>query len=94
MALDFIWLDSGDSGKISLSNGGYSFIYPAIEVLKAKTGIYIDQYSDTRLSPQHAALLVSNIKIKPADVTSELSALIKMLSTAGDKSWWILVQGD
>lgn len=94
MALDFIWLDSGNSEKVSLSNGGYSLIYPAIEVLKAKTGIYIDQYSDTRRSPQHAALLLRNIKIKPADVTSELSALIKMLSTAGEKSWWILVQGD
>lgn len=94
MALDFIWLDSSNSEKVSLLNGGYSLIYPAIEVLKAQTGIYVDHYSDTRLSPQHAALLVSNIKIKPADATSEFSALIKMLGTAGEKSWWILVQGD
>ncbi|OQP59758.1 hypothetical protein A3860_36375 [Niastella vici] len=40
----------------------YSSLAVPIEILKKKTGIFIDEYGNTRLTHQHALLLIQLIK--------------------------------
>ena len=56
-----------------------------------KTGIYIDPYSDTRISPEHAKLLANSIGNSKS---SKIAKLVAMLNKAGEKSKWIIVLGN
>jgi len=40
----------------------YSALTVPVEILEKKTGVYIDEYGNTRLTHQHALLLVQIIK--------------------------------
>jgi len=95
MSVDFTWLDK-QSGidKVSLSESDFEILAPALSVLKAKTGLQIDPYSDTRVGPSHASLLLEQIKSNHLDKGIQLYKLVEMLMNSVKKSRWILVIGD
>jgi len=73
---ELVVLNDDDFAKLSL----------AFTNLEKKSGVFIDPYADTRLSPDHAAILLSNIKSN--------KALMDMLKVSVSNSKWILVIGD
>ncbi len=95
MSLELKWLDVKHSKeKILLNNSALLKIGTVLSELEKKSGLHIDPYSDIRLSPDHASLLLSLIKDNGLAELIDLQKLIEMLMTSVDKSWWILVIGD
>lgn len=95
MSIDFTWLDKQNGpDKVTLTDSSFKRIEKALNKLKEKTGLFVDPYSDTRISPDHAQLLQTLIIDSCSERTDELEALEDMLRKSAEKSWWILVEGD
>ena len=94
MGVDFVWMDKDLGGNtVTLEHQDFEPISDAISVLERKTGTLVDEYKDTRLSPDHAGILRDNIK--PKNASSEaVQQFVEMLSSAVERQRWILVIGD
>ncbi|SNZ19418.1 hypothetical protein [Cohaesibacter gelatinilyticus] len=86
MAVLFRWLDHSENYSICLDDAEFDSVAPAFDVLREKTGVYIDPYGYSRLSPDHAAIVLANFK---AD-----TPLSEMLKTCISEDKWIFVEGD
>lgn len=95
MSIDFTWLDKQNGSEtVTLTDVGFNKIERALNELRGKTGLYIDPYSDTRVSPDHAKLLWTLIISDCSEMTGELEGLGEMLRKSFEESRWILVLGD
>jgi hypothetical protein len=94
MGLDFAWLDdrSGRS-DLSLSYEDWSRIRNELLFLKQKTGVWLDPYSNTRLSPDHARLLRDALQAR-TEKSEGVQELILKLDDAVKQSRWMLIIGD
>jgi hypothetical protein len=95
MSIEFTWLDKQNGPeKIALTDAGYNKIEKALGKLQEKTGLFIDPYSDTRVSPEHSQLLQRLLIDEHVDKADDLLHLRDMLRQSSENSWWILVVGD
>ncbi len=94
MGIDVSWLGKVNEASIlTLELSDYSEISPAIQVLEHKTGVSIDPYGDTRLSPSHASILALEIrKLKPKQ--QDILCLLAALETSVSTDDWLLFIGD
>lgn len=95
MGVDFSWLDEKNGEQfVSLNDRQFNQLEAPLSELLSKSGIVIDRYGRTRLSPDHARLILEVIDKDNLDVRESLPDFIKMLKIATEYSWWILVEGD
>lgn len=95
MSVIFTWLDGGDnSKKVFIDDDDYQLLNDAFTELESKSGVFVDQYSDTRLSPDHACILVKKISDLKTSPSSAILDLLEMLKSSVENSQWILILGD
>ena len=73
----------------SLDN--YDLFEPGFEFLRSKTGVYIDEYGDARLYPEHQRLL---LKYWKDDKSERVRSFASFLSRAIDENEVLLFIGD
>lgn len=86
MGVSFQWLGEKDGYSICLDDSEFAELQPAFNDLWEKTGILIDGYSDCRLSPDHANILLPNIQMN--------KRLTNMFRICVSESKWIFIVGD
>lgn len=95
MSLEFGWLiNENGSESIVLEDSSVEKLSHAFDELKSKTGLKIDWYGDTRISPGHARLLCEYICEQNLLKSKDLDRLYRVLEKAVKESRWILVVGD
>ncbi len=95
MGVEFSWITAEkDATKVILDDESFFIIRPALEELEKKTGVKIDPYSDTRISPDHASLLIKIIMSYYTNDNPKVNEFTNMLKTSSDNHWWILAVGD
>jgi Trm5-related predicted tRNA methylase len=95
MTIDVFWLD--DSRQIELVKikfSEYQKISHHVEELRKKTGVFIDPYGDTRLSPEHAHILRNLILGDQSLNKSMNSNLLEVLREAKLENRWLFFSGD
>lgn len=93
--MDVFWLD--DSKQIELVKiefGEYQRVFRHVEELSKMTGVFIDPYGDTRLSPEHAHILRKLILEDRSLDGSMNSNLLEVLREAESEDRWLLFSGD
>ena len=95
MGLDFSWtgLKRGNV-EVTLEGTSLSLVEPAFNELQRCTGIIVDPYGDSRISPDHARLLMESIAASGAVSDSDVRGLLEMLERAVRDDEWIFVEGD
>lgn len=95
MGLVITWLDCKGRTEVILDDEVMKIINPAVIELEAKTGIFLDPYSDTRISPDHAQILIKKIEnLEYKNKNSILEKFIEILNTSVKNGRWILALGD
>jgi len=91
MALDFYFL--GDPALVaSVNDSQLQAISPALEKLTKSTGVFIDPYGTTRISPVHAEALVGYLEsLEGVGTTPEL---LDALRDAHVSDRWLVAEGD
>ena len=59
MALDFYQIDNTKQLLFQIDDAGCAAFEPVLKEFKKMTGLYIDQYSSTRIYPDHVRLLMN-----------------------------------
>lgn len=72
----------------------YSAITIPIEILEKKTGIFIDEYGNTRLTHQHALLLLQLIRSEIAKPAKNVLDLIDFLEKTVNSKTDLQLIGD
>jgi len=85
-----------DKETVSLSSKDFNILYPVFNILNKKTGIIIDEYSDSLLSPDHAKILLDSIQnnIEQGLLSANTSQLLKLFQQAIQTNAWIKIIGD
>lgn len=95
MTIDVFWLD--DSRQIELVKikfSEYQKISHHVEELRKRTGVFVDPYGDTRLSPEHADIL-RNLILGDQSVNKSMNpSFMKVLHEAKLENRWLLFSGD
>jgi len=95
MAMEFQWLsDSDGDTRVALGARDVLAVGHALEDLCARTGIYLDPYGTTRLSPEHAGILLEGLRKRSVERSAVLAGLVSMLEVAMSDGKWIVVEGD
>lgn len=94
MGLEYNWTDAKpDEHDNSLPYEDWEIIEPAIETLETKTGVFIDPYSDTRLSDDHAVLLYELIIQNVANPSARILELCNVLQESKKSGRWLFFIG-
>ncbi len=94
MSIDIHKLKNGRAEEhlLSINDSEYSELLPAIDRYKSKTGLYIDQYSDLKLSSGVQPLIEA---VEVASTGSEIySSLLKVLKQSEVAGYGIIFVGD
>ena len=93
MGVEFILKNNGD--EVSINHPDFTLLEPAFEFLKSKTGLFIDEYSDGKISPDHAKLLYQSI-VEKIDVSSgsKLNDFKDLLFGSFSQNSWIEYIGE
>lgn len=94
MAIDFSLVGGDKEGTVSLSHEVYIEVSSVFEEFMRRTGVYVDPYSDTKISPAHAAIILSLLSDCPEQFGEEIACLIDLLSKANERALWVRVTGD
>lgn len=95
MALEFYWRHENNNGRIvGLEHEEFERIQPANDVLANKTGLVIDQYSNGRIAPDHARILLDCLENEDFSHDPALVELQIMLRESAENGWWIYTSGD
>ena len=93
MSVEFLIKNNGT--KVSINNTDFTLLEPAFEFLKYKTGLYVDEYADGRISPDHAKLLHGFITENiDTDSGFKLLDFKELLSRSFNQNLWIEYIGD
>lgn len=80
MGVDAVYVSDAKKYYI-ISDAEYDLLYPAIEQLKKRSGMYIDRYGDVkRVHPDHLRILVEHAALSKHG--GKLDALLGFLSQA------------
>jgi hypothetical protein len=86
MPIDIHLKNNKNTPLFSITDELYDSLTSAIEALEKKTGIFIDLYGDTRLTHQHAALLLQMIsdeivtkKLIPTRAVTDFTGFLQKL---------------
>lgn len=93
MGVEFILKNNGT--EVSLNHTDFNILEPAFEFLKSKTGLFVDEYSDGRISPDHAKLLYQFINER-VDVSGRTSLVEfkALLVSSSNKNLWVEYIGE
>jgi hypothetical protein len=100
MALDLHVLENGHHTKLlyQIQHDQYMRMEPAIDLLKRRTGIYINQYSDTKFSSGLKPLIQTLKECVPEDKKSltarKMISLIDVLEEAERNETPVIFVGD
>ena len=96
MGVEFKYLSREDEDMISLSDNDFNILFPYFEKLNNKVGIFINEYSDSKLSPDHIKILLNFLKkdIKHLTKYPNIKNLIDLLIRASANKIWIEITGD
>ncbi|WP_422344439.1 hypothetical protein [Parasphingorhabdus sp.] len=95
MSISYNYMDADkDEPDQFLEFNDWESIKPALVALKAKSGVEIDPYSDTRFSDDHAVLLSQLIERLVKGPSIGVSNLSQILSESGKTGRWLLFVGD
>ena len=90
----FVWLDDrGGSPVVQLDDDDWAKLDQELAFLKSKTGVFLYPYSDTRLAPDHARLLVDAIR-SAQHKGDNIEKLATMLDQSVAMDRWMLAVGD
>ena len=92
MSIDF----QNDKEIVSLSSKDFNILYPVFNILNKKTGIMIDEYSDSLLSPNHTKMLLDLISnnINKKLLSVNMLQLLKLFDKAIQTNTWIKIIGE
>jgi hypothetical protein len=92
--MHFAWLDDRRRSPIvQLSDDDWSQLDQELVLLSSKTGVWLDPYSDTRLAPDHAKLLVDAIR-SAQHKGDNIEQLVRALDQSVTMDRWMLAMGD
>ena len=92
--MHFVWLDDRRGiPVVQLSGDDWSKLDQELVFLRSKTGVWLDPYSDTRLAPEHAKLLVDAIR-SAQHKGDNIAKLVRALDQSVTMDRWILAIGD
>lgn len=92
--LDLVWLDDRrGSPVVQLSDHDLSELDQELVFLRSKTGVWLDPYSDTRLAPDHAKILVDAIR-SAQHKGDNIEKLVRALDQCVTMDRWMLAIGD
>lgn len=94
MSLEFSWLNNKPKKNLMVDENCINLLGSSFEALKQKTGIHIDQYSDHKLSPEHANILLSEMNKLEFIKNYQFDQLKLMFNESVKSSKWILILGD
>ena len=95
MSISIRWLDiSFSTEKMTLPDKDFYLMEKSFAILERKTGVKIDQYSDIKLSPDHAQILLDNTCKEIFESTVSLKKLYSFLVDSFKKSYWLYLEGD
>ena len=95
MSVSFELSQSSPTVRICLSDDAMASISEALLSLQKRTGVYVDPYSHSRLSPTHSELLAQLIlsqELSPSG--GEINTLLDLLQKSAKEGSWIYVVGD
>lgn len=85
-------IDKGD--KIYLELDDFEVLSDVVDEFHSKTGIYLDPYTDVKISPDHAGLLLSLLDEFFDFIPSQLVALRNLLKISFSNSLWVSIVGE
>ena len=93
--IEMYWLDENQVKKViyTIQIDEFKQLNPSLDKLKMKTGIYIDPYGTTRVSPEHLKLLISDLTSKKSVILKNLK-FMNILNEALIQNKWIIFEGD
>jgi hypothetical protein len=92
--LSFVWLDDRESGPIAeLDDDDLATLQQELLTLKARAGVCLDPYSDTRLAPNHAKLLLEAMAKNP-HISRNIEGFVTRLGECIRSDRWMLAVGD
>ena len=92
--MDLVWLDDRlGSPVVQLSDDDLSKLDQERAYLRSKTGVWLDPYSDTRLAPDHAKLLVNAIR-SARHKGDNIDRLARALDQSVAMDRWLMAIGD
>lgn len=92
--MHFVWLDDRRGSPVAqLSHDDWSKLDQELAFLRSKTGLWLDPYSDTRLAPDHAKVLVDAIRSAQHKGDS-IEKLVRALDQSVAMDRWLLAIGD
>ena len=96
MSLDVHWLaEDGDPDRLAALEGDLlAGIEPAVLELRRRTAVYLDECGDTRLAPNHAKLLATEIRGLGPAVAARAAPFLAVLDRAAAEGRWLLFSGD
>jgi len=77
---------------LNLSHTEFNMLLPYFNQLQIKTGVVIDEYSDTKLYPEHSKFLLELIDENIGD--NNINTLISLLKKSSKESVNLLFIGD
>jgi hypothetical protein len=90
----FVWLeDRHSSPVVQLDFEDWTELRQEVAFLESKTGVYLDPYSDTRLAPDHAKLLMDAIRARPQR-GDNIQKLVELLDQCVTTDRWMIAVGD
>ena len=96
MGLDFYWLDDRKKEELllTLDEGLLAVSQDAFTRLWEETGIYVDPYSDTRISSTHAKIIFETLNLSGDSKHNALCKFRKILKEASENEKTIFAVGD
>jgi hypothetical protein len=92
MGIDF----QADQEMVTLSNKDFAVFYHVFDRLNTKTGVMIDEYSDTLLSPDHTKILLDLIQnsVDTKILSESMLQLLNLFQKAVHTNTWIKIIGE
>ena len=92
MGIDF----QNNNKIVSISINDFNILYPVFHILNAKTGIMVDEYSDSLLSPEHTKILLDLISnnIDNKSLSDNLLKLLNLFEKSIESNTWIKIVGE
>jgi len=95
MGIDLCYLDDQKEVLVTLDESALTKLEPAFKLLQAKSGVYVDPYGTTRISPDHAKIILSEIeKFAEASLSTRIRKTRSVLEHAKNNNDWLIALGD
>lgn len=96
MGIEFKYLSKKSEPSIVLSNNEFNKLFPFFDQLNRQVGVFIDEYSDSKLSPSHIKILLDFLEKETnfSTESSNIKNLIQLFKKASKDSEWIQIIGD